>query len=131
MRGFILTAAICALSTAALADPQVGHRLVAPSAIVCDTRDQVMDLFNGTKIDDGKGIIPKYLQYNEKKDDQGEPTCNLQPIVGPPIKSVQDLGDTKTYSGDVVHGWLIEIIGDGGKSGWVLYGEEHKGEVAI
>jgi hypothetical protein len=132
MRGMILAAALCALSTAALAEPPAaGEKMMASNAIVCDTKQQVLDLYSGTKVDNGKGIIPIYLKYQQMKNKEGEPTCNMQPVVGPLIKSVQDLGESHGYNGNTVHGWLVELSGEGGVVGWALYGEETKEGVSI
>jgi hypothetical protein len=132
MRGILLTGAFCALSTAAWAEPpNVGDRMIAAKALICDTKDQVMDLYAAAKTDGGKGVVPKYLQYNGLIDKAGEPTCNMQPIIGSPVKSVEDLGVSRAYSGNSVHGWLIEITGADGASGWVLYGEAGPPETAV
>jgi hypothetical protein len=125
MRSIILAGSMCMLSTLAWAQaPKVGDRMVVANVIVCDTKAQVLDLYAGTKTDGGKGIIPKYLEYNETRDKAGEPTCNMQAVVGAAIKSVQDLGISNGFSGNTVRGWLVEVEGDKGASGWVLYGEE-------
>jgi hypothetical protein len=125
MREKILTAMLCAVSTVAWADPpKVGEAMTAHSSILCDTKQQILDLYAGTKVDNGKGIGPIYLKYRQMIDKDGEPTCNLQPIMGPRVKSIEDLGPSRGYIGNNVHGWLIEIIGENGQSGWALYGEE-------
>jgi hypothetical protein len=126
MRGIILAGITCALPNAAWADPpQAGQLLITSSAMICDTKEQVMELYFATKTDGGKDIIPKYLEYNGLLDEAGEPTCNRQPVLGSPVKSVEDLGMSE-YSGNGVHGWLIEITGQDGASAWVLYGEDAK-----
>ena len=128
MRGMILATALCALSTAAVAQmPTVGERMVVNTAIVCDTREQVMDLFGGTKVDDGKGIVGVYLKYQAMKNSAGEPSCNIQPIEGPVVKTIEDLGETKGSSGNPVHTWLVELSGESGTIGFALYGEQIKG----
>ena len=125
MRGMFLATAFCALSTAASAQPPAaGEKMMASNVIVCDTKDQVMDLYSGTKVDDGKGIVPIYHKYQAMKNEDGEPACNMQPVVGPLVKSIEDLGESQGYSGNMVHGWLIELSGDNGVVGWALYGEE-------
>lgn len=124
MRGIILATAFCALSTASMAaPPTAGQRMLADRAIVCDTKDQVLDLFSGSKVDEGKGIVPIYQKYQQMKNREGEPTCNMQPVMGPLVKSVQDLGESHGANGDTIHGWLIELSGDSGITGWALYGE--------
>jgi hypothetical protein len=121
MRRIVLAGILCTLSTAAWADPpNVGERMVASNAIICDTRDQVMDLYTASKQDDGKGIITKYHEYNALIDKAGEPTCNIQAVLGAPVKSVEDLG----VSHGSVHGWLVELQGAQGVTGWALYGEQ-------
>jgi len=123
VRKLLLTGALLALSTAAWADPpNVGERMVARNAIICDTREQVMDLYAASKQDDGKAIIAKYREYNATIDKAGEPTCNIQAILGAPVKSVEDLG----VSHGSVHGWLVELLGSEGVTGWALYGEQVK-----
>jgi|SRR5579883_1255775 hypothetical protein len=132
MRGILLAGALCALSTAALADPpKVGQRMIAQSVIVCDTRDQVKALYEAAKTAGGKGFAVKYRELNELVDKAGEPTCNVQPILGSAVKSVEDVGKAISASGRTVHGWLIEIAGAAGASGWVLYGERGPREIAI
>jgi hypothetical protein len=127
MRGMILAGTFCVLSTIAFADPpKVGETMKAESSILCDTKQQVLDLYAGTKVDNGKGIVPIYLKYRQMIDKDGEPTCNMQPIVGPTVKSIEDLGESHGYIGNTVHGWLIEITGENGHAGWALYGEEIK-----
>ena len=124
MRKFLLTGALLALSTAAWAEPPgVGERMVASKAIICDTKEQVMDIYSASKQDDGKAIIAKYREYNATIDKAGEPTCNIQGIFGAPVKSVEDLGVSHEGS---VHGWLIELLGSQGATGWALYGEQVK-----
>jgi hypothetical protein len=125
MRGIFLATALYALSTAALAQPPaVGEQMRASVAIVCDTKEQVMDLYSGTKVDNGKGIAPVYLKYQQLKNKEGEPTCNMQPVLGPTVKSIEDLGDSHGYSGNTIHGWLVELAGENGVTGFALYGEE-------
>ncbi len=132
MRGILLAGALCALSTAALADPpKVGQRMIAQSVIVCDTRDQVKALYEAAKTEGGKGLAVKYRELNERVDKAGEPTCDIQPIMGSAVKTVEDAGKAVSASGRTVHGWLIEVVGAAGASGWVLYGERGPREIAI
>ena len=132
MRGILLAGALCALSTAALADPQrVGQRVMAQSIIVCDTREQVKALYDAAKNQGGKGFAVKYRELNELIDKAGEPTCTVQPINGSAVKSVEDVGKAVSASGRTVHGWLLEILGSNGASGWALYGERGPREYEI
>ena len=132
MRGILLTGALCALSTAAWADPpQVGQRMMAEQVIVCDTKEQAMALYEAAKTDGGKGFAIKYRELNELVDKAGEPSCNAQPIMGSAVRSVEDVGKAVSASGRTVHGWLIEIVGNEGASGWVLYGEQGPREFEI
>jgi hypothetical protein len=125
MRGMLLATALCALSIAAYAQPfQVGQPIMANKSIICDTKEQVLDIFSGSKVNEGKGIEAIFLKYRDLKNDQGEPACSMQAIAGPIVKSIQDLGQTHGYSGNTVHGWLYEVIGQHGQTGWVLFGEE-------
>jgi hypothetical protein len=48
----------------------------------------------------------------------------MQPVVGPIVKSVEDLGISNGYDGNKVHGWLVELVGEGGIGGFALYGEQ-------
>ena len=125
MRGIILTTTVlCTLSTTGFAaPPPAGQRMLATSAIVCDTKDQALELFSGSKTDDGKGILPIYDKYRRTINKDGEPACNMQPIAGPTVRSVEDLGPSHGSNGDSVHGWLIELSGENGAAGWALYGE--------
>ena len=110
MRGLLLATALFALSTTAFAGPPgVGDKMVARSAIICDTKEQALDVFAGSKVDGGKGIDPIYQKYRQMIDPDGEPTCNMQPVAGLVVRSVDDLGESHDAGGDVVHGWLIEI----------------------
>ena len=128
MRGMILATALCALSTVAqAAPPTTGEKMLVSNAIVCDTKAQVLDLFNGSRQEEGKGIVPIYQKYKDTLNSQGEPTCNIQPVIGPLVKSVEDLGESHGANGDTIHGWLIELSGEAGVSGWALYGEHVKG----
>src|SRR5579872_1784906 len=127
MRGIVLTTALCALSTVAYAEPfKVGDPIMAAKSIICDTKEQVMEIFAGSKVDEGRGIEPVYLKYRQMKNGQGEPVCALQAVAGPTVKSIDDLGETHGFAGNTVRGWLIEIAGLGGQTGWVLFGEETK-----
>jgi len=112
-RGILLAGIACVISSAALADsPVAGQLFVASSAIVCDTKEQVAELYSATKSDGVKGILEKYREYNGVRDKAGEPICNMQPILGSPIKSVEDLGTSNGFSDyTTVHGWLVEITG--------------------
>ena len=132
MRGILLAGALCALSTAALADPpKVGQRMMAQNVIVCDTRAQVKALYDAAKIEGGKGFAVKYRELNELIDKAGEPTCNVQPIVGSAVRSVEDVGKAVSASGRTIHGWLVEIISGQGVSGWVLYGDRGPREIEV
>ena len=124
MREMILVAALCALPTAALAGPPpIGGEMIATSAIVCDTKDQVLDLFTASKQDDGKGILPVYQKYSRTIDKKGQPTCAIQPVVGPTVKSVGNLGKSHDPIGNTINGWVVEISTQDGHSDWALYGE--------
>jgi hypothetical protein len=124
MRGMILVTALCALSTMACAEPfKVGEPIVANKSIICDTKEQVMDIFSGSKVDGGRGIQPIYHKYRDMSNDKGEPVCAIQAVAGPVVKSIQDLGETHGFDGDTVHGWLVEVTGQAGQTGWVLFGE--------
>ena len=132
MRGILLAGALCALSTAAWADPpSIGDKMMADSAILCDAKEQVVDLYDAAKTHGGRGVAAKYQEYNRLIDKAGEPTCNVQPILGSPVRSVEDLGKAVGPSGRTVHGWLVEIAGPDGVTGWVLYGEAGPREIPI
>lgn len=132
MRGILLTGALCALSTAAWADPpDVGQKMMAERVFVCDTREQVKALYEAAKTDGGKSFAVKYRELNELLDKAGEPTCNVQAVTGSAVRSVEDVGKAVSPSGRTVHGWLIEIISSDGASGWVLYSERGPREFVI
>jgi hypothetical protein len=121
-----LAMALCGLSTAVIAQPPtIGERMLASKAIVCDAKEQVLDLFTGSKVDDGKGITAVYQKYRLMKNKNGEPTCNIEPVLGPMVKSIEDLGESYDGDGTAAHAWLIELAGENGAaSTWVLYGEK-------
>jgi hypothetical protein len=50
-------------------------------------------------------------------------TCNLQPLAGAMIKSVEDVGVTQTPNAKYVHTWLVALGRQGGATVWALYGE--------
>jgi hypothetical protein len=124
MREMILATALCALSTAAYAEPfKVGEPIVATKSIICDTKEQILDIFSGSKVDGGRGILPIYHKYRDMSNGKSEPAFAMQSVAGPVVKSIQDLGETNGYDGDTVHGWLVEVTGQAGQIGWVLFGE--------
>jgi hypothetical protein len=132
MRGILLTGALCALSTAAWADPPlVGQKMMIEQVFVCDTHEQVKALYDAAKADGGRGVAAKYHEYNELIDKAGEPTCNVQPVMGSSVRSVEDVGKAVSPGGHTVHGWLIEIVSADGSRGWVLYGERGPREFEI
>ena len=132
MRGILLAGAWCALSTAAWADPpQVGQRMMAEKVFVCDTHEQVKALYDAAKVDGGRGVAAKYSEYNALIDKDGEPTCNVQPVMGSSVRSVEDVGKAVSRDGHTVHGWLIEIVTAAGASCWILYGERGPREFDI
>jgi hypothetical protein len=126
---FGIPCSLLLLPSAALASPpMVGGQAVVAAAIVCDTKEQIIELYQGTKVDDGKGIAPIYSKYRQMINKQGEPACNIQPLMGPVVKSVADLGVSNGYAGGVVHAWMVEIEGSNDASGWALYGEQLGGD---
>lgn len=132
MRGILLTGALCALSTAAWANPpDVGQRMTAEQVFVCDTHEQVKALYDAAKADGGRGVAAKYREYNALIDKAGEPACNVQPVMGSSVRSVEDVGQAVSQGGHTVHGWLIEIVSSDGASGWVLYSEKRPREFNI
>jgi hypothetical protein len=114
---------LCFWCSAHAETPQAGQPFSTPNGILCDERVQIDDLLAGAKEDDGKGIIPRYKKWNALIDKQGEPTCLIQPIINANVKSVEDIGETKGFDGAQVHGWVIEISGTDGETGFLLYGE--------
>jgi hypothetical protein len=55
------------------AEPIVGVPFSTTASIVCDDKLQVQDLFDGSKKDDGKGLIEAYNKWHDVIDAQHEP----------------------------------------------------------
>jgi hypothetical protein len=120
--------ALLIFASSAHAEPIVGVPFSATALIVCDDKSQVQELFDGSKQDDGKGLIEVYNKWHDVVDAEHEPTCNLQPLAGAMIKSVEDVGVTQTPNAKYVHTWLIELGRRGGATDWALYGEVQQQE---
>lgn len=106
----------------ARAAPTVGQPFSTPNAILCDDKSQIEDLIAGSKEGNGAGLIPRYLKWKATQDAAGEPTCNIQPLQNAIVKSVEDIGETLSPSGEKLHGYVVEITGTDDVSGWVLFG---------
>lgn len=109
-------------NSAKAAVPKMGEPFSTPNAILCDERSQIKDLIAGSKEDNGAGLIPRYLKWKGTQDAAGEPTCNIQPLQNANVKSVEDIGQTLSPSGEKLHGYVVEITGTDDVSGWVLFG---------
>lgn len=104
--------------------PSVGGTAMIPQAVLCDAKAQVVSLFEQSKKNDGgAAIMEAYNVLNKQKDEAGEPTCNLQSVMGVPVVSVDDLGSTFDFSGNPLHGWAVEVKNNKGGTAFILYGE--------
>jgi hypothetical protein len=124
----VSTAALLIFAGAAHAEPVVGAPFFTTSSIICDDKSQVQELFDGSKKDNGKGLIEVYVKWHGVVDVRHEPTCNLQPLAGAIIKSVEDMGITQTPDEQTVRTWFVELGGTDGVTGWALYGEVEQSE---
>lgn len=124
LAGLLMIALVLALMWAsnARAAPVVGQPFSTPNAILCDEKSQIEDLIAGSKEANGAGLIPRYLKWKATQDAAGEPTCNIQPLQNALVKSVEDIGETLSPSGEKLHGYVVEITGTDDVSGWVLFG---------
>lgn len=103
--------------------PKAGGKLITDGSIVCDTKEQAMSLFKASKSGVKDEMVDLYNSLHDLKDDAGEPTCNLQPILGAIVASVEELGMTKNAIGQPTKAWLVELRGADDASGWALFGE--------
>lgn len=116
------TLALIWSGNARAATPVMGQPFSTPNAILCDEKSQIEDLIAGSKEANGAGLIPRYLKWKATQDPAGEPTCNIQPLQNVTVKSVEDIGDVLSPSGEKLHGYVVELSGTDGVSGWVLFG---------
>jgi hypothetical protein len=124
----VSVAALLIFAGSAHAEPVVGVPFFTRSSIVCDDKSQVQELFDGSKRDNGKGLIEVYVKWHDIIDAQHEPTCNMQPLAGVITKSVLDMGVTLTPDAVAVRTWFVELGGADGVTGWALYGEVQQQE---
>lgn len=117
------TAVLICVGSARAEEPVAGRPFSTPNGILCDERSQISEILEGAKVDNGKGIIPVFKKWNEILDKAGEPTCMIQPIIKAVVKSVEDIGESQGFDGTKVHGWVVEISGTDGETGYLLYGE--------
>lgn len=116
------TAALVYAGSARAATPVMGQPFSTPNAILCDEKSQIEDLVAGSKEANGAGLIPRYLKWKATQDSAGEPTCNIQPLQNATVKSIEDIGNMLSPSGEKLHGYVVEISGTDDVSGWVLFG---------
>jgi hypothetical protein len=120
--GMVLaTILVIGAGSARAAVPAPGTMAYLPSAILCDTLDQVKAIVKVATDTKGKDTITKYLEFQELKDDKGEPSCNGQPVMGH-VQDVVDLGLSFGINGIPVHAWAIHIVNPSAEA-YALFGE--------
>jgi hypothetical protein len=115
------TALLVLAGSARAAVPTPGTMAYLPSAILCDTLDQVKAIVKVATDSKGKDTINKYLEFQEQKDAKGEPACNGQPVMGH-VADVVDLGLSFGLNGIPVHAWAIHIVNPSAEA-YALFGE--------
>jgi hypothetical protein len=125
LTGVAMVAATIALalgaSKARAQEPAAGETFYTKAAILCDEKVQIDELVDAMKKGDNSVNIV-YKKWNERTNPQNEPLCVLQPIQGAFVLSSHDEGNVIT-NGATIHTWLLNVRGEGGVTGWALYGE--------